>query len=175
MDFTNLSSLTIPEGDVVKIIIGDVVYWEKKTFADFNNLVPYALNTDGSVLDGKGYKTGYHWNSAILSEASAFTAIGFIPISGTVQHDIYVYGINFTGTSRNSFYLYNEAFYNLDGGLGLKDGFSNVIISSVAKLANNYFKIRTATYSTKVKYFTISGVTVSGITPIVTIDEPIFN
>lgn len=174
MDFSTLKGIEIPNGVVQNIKVNSSLLWEKSPEApSYIDLVPNALNKDGTILDGKGYRTGYYWNVGSLASASAFTAIGLIPISGTVQHDIYVYGINFTGTARNKFGVHGENFSNLNEAGSLKDGFTHSIVSSVTKLADNYFKIRTTTYSTKVKYFAISGVTVSGLTPIVTMDEPI--
>lgn len=175
IDFTGVKAITIPEGIVKKITrkSDGVVRWEKAPAFVYTDLVPTALATNGSVLDGVGYRRGANWNSSSLDSRSAFTAIGLIPIDGTITHDIYVYGLNFTGTPYNRYVLFNQSRSSLASSASVKEGFSSTYIASVTKLADNYFKITTKTYSTNVKYFAISAVTVDGIVPIVTMDEPI--
>lgn len=175
IDFTDVKAVTIPEGIVKKIIrkSDSVVLWEKAPTFVYTNLVPTALAKDGTVLDGVGYRRGATWNGSNLLDKSAFTAVGLMPIDGTVSHDIYVYGLDFSGTTYNRFGLFTDTFSNLAQTASLKAGFSDTYIESVTKLADNYFKITTKTYSNKVKYFAISAVTVSDIVPIVTLDEEI--
>lgn len=173
MNFSAIKSITIPEGNATKITSNGVVLWSAKP--KYTNLVPTALFTDGTIFDGIGYRRGVSWNgSNITDRNTAFTAIGLIPIIGTVVHDIYVYGLNFSGTTYNRLGLFGNDLRSIDAEAYLKDGHSGTYVSSVEKLADNYFKITTKAYSSKVKYFTICGVTISGVEPIVTIDEPIF-
>ena len=172
IDFSQVKAITIPEGSVKRIQSGSTVLWEQPK--KYTNLVPTALYTDGTILDGIGYRRGVSWLSGKLSTANtAFTAIGLIPIDGTVAHDIYVYGLNFSGTSYNQMPIYRSTLAVLDNSTGLKDGYSGAYVT-VTKLGTNYFKITNKKWSANPKYFAISGVTVSGVTPIVTIDEPIF-
>lgn len=171
--FSNTKSLTIPEGEVSKIESNGIVIWQKAPDIVYNDLVPTALYTDGAVFDGVGYRRGVAWTSSgALETADAFTAIGLIPIDGSVTHDLYVYGLDFSGTAKNRFVIFNSSFAPADSHVSLKDGYSG-IYATVTKLDENYFKITTKTYSSKIKYFSISGVTASGIKPIVTMDEPI--
>lgn len=172
-DFTLLTNLTIPEGEVAKIQSGDYILWEKKPMLEFTNLVPSAIFTDGTILDGVGYRLNAYWNSNVLTSKSQFTSIGFIPFDGTIVHDIYVYGLNFSGTNYNVFCVYDDVFKQLNGDVGIKDSYSGAVVSNVTKLSDNYFKITTNIFSSKVKYFALSGVTNDILTPIVTIDEPI--
>lgn len=171
MNFANVKSITIPEGKVKKITAGGVVIWEA---VSYTNLVPTAKYTDGTVLDGIGYRRGVSWNgNKLVTTNTAFTAIGFISFGdGTKAYDIYVYGLDFSGSTYNKFQVCDSSYNPLSAGNGIKDGFSNTVVT-VTKLADNYFKLSTPGYSSKVKTFIISGVTVDGITPIVTIDEPI--
>lgn len=171
--FSDLKSLVIPEGEVTKITAGGVVLWEKITMLPHNDLVPTGINTDGTILDGIGYRLGAFWNSTRIDPNDAFTAIGAMPFDGTSSHDIYVYGLNFSGTAYNKFILFDSAFTYLNGAVGVTDGTTVSGICTVQKLAENYYKITTGTFSTRVKYFAISGVTVDGVTPIVTLDQPI--
>ena len=175
--FTDLKALSIKEGEVTKITSGGVVLWEKISFLPHTNLVPTAKNKDGTTLDGVGYRRQCIWNGANISSGFAlFTAIGLIPFgNGTVQHDIYVYGLDFTGSSSNRYYVYGSTYNMMDGiTSGIKDGYASTgLVLSITKLGDHYYKFRTKAYSVNVKYFTISGVTVDGVTPIVTLDEPI--
>lgn len=96
-----------------------------------------------------------------------------MPIDGSISHDIYVYGLNFSGTTNNRFCLWSERLASIAESTKITEGFSGTYISSITKLGANYFKITTRTYSARVSYFTVAGVTISGLTPIVTMDEPI--
>ena len=150
---------------------GGVVLWEAPP--SYTDLVPTATDRNGNILDGIGYRRNAKWSSGALITQSSFTAIGLIPIEGTIQHDIYMYGLNFSGTSHNNYGVFSETTM-LGQDASIKDGHSGTYLEAVTKLGENYFKIRTKTYSDKVKFFVLSAVTVDGITPIVTIDEPIF-
>lgn len=177
--FTDLKALTIPNGEVTKITVGNTILWEKVSFLPHTDLVPTAKNTDGSILDGVGYRRKAIWNgNSVVSGYSLFTAIGLMPFgNGTVQHDIYVYGLDFTGSGSNRYYVYGASNNMLDGVTSnIKDGYtsSSGLILSIEKLGDHYYKFRTKAYSTSVKSFAISGVTVDGMTPIVTLDEPLF-
>lgn len=175
MNFVDVKSITIPEGDVTKITAGGVVIWEKVSALTYTDLVPTAIDkTTGSVLDGVGYRRGVHYSGSTMASNSACTCIGLIPIDGSAQHDIYLYGLNLTGTNKNAYVLWNASYSMMTATVSIKEGFSNTYIESITKLSDNYYKIRTKTYSTNVKYFAIGAVTVSGLTPVVTMDEPIF-
>ena len=172
IDFSKVKAVTIPEGSVKRIKCGSTVIWEKGPA--YTDLVPTAMATDGTILDGIGYRRGVSWSSdQLVTSNTAFTAIGLIPIDGTVAHDIYVYGLNFSGTTYNRMPLFNANRSNLTQSNGLKDGFNGTYVT-VTKLGTNYFKITNKIWSSNPKYFAISGVTISGVVPIVTIDEPIF-
>lgn len=177
MIFSSAKSITIPEGNVTKIAVGNTILWEKITAPTYTDLVPTAKYTDGSILDGVGYRRKITWNGNNLNAVNnAFTAIGLIAFgNGTVQHDIYVYGLDFSGSGSNRYYVYGASYNMLDGVISnLKDGYTSTgILLSVTKLGDHYYKFRSKAYSTSVKYFTISGVTVDGMIPVVTLDEPI--
>jgi hypothetical protein len=50
----------------------------------YTNLVPTAIDTDGSVFDGIGYRDGYRLSSSgSLSAQDGTTTTGFIPVTGT--------------------------------------------------------------------------------------------
>ncbi len=51
MDFANLKSLTIPEGEVSEISVDGVMIWK----GGGTNQVPISTDTDGSIFNGTGY------------------------------------------------------------------------------------------------------------------------
>lgn len=80
MDFSSVTAITIPNGEVTKIAIGDLVLWEAP--ASFKNWVPYSIDTDKSIFNGVGYvgKTRLSSSGATKS-ASRVSTTGFIPAS----------------------------------------------------------------------------------------------
>lgn len=146
----------------------------------YTNLVPTAKGMDGNVFNGVGYQRDFRWSSSnTLKESTGSTAIGCMPTMPSQSLTIYVYGLDFGGTTADLVVsgteISNGTFSN--GGYFsnlLEDGFTGTnFVSSVEKLADHYYKITTITVPSSHKYFAISGATVSGITPIVTLNEPI--
>ena len=112
MNFAQVKSLKIPEGEVTKIVVGGVVLWEKP--ASYKNWVKYSTEADGVTIynGGLGYKDGCRVRSG-GAEASSDTAscTGFIPF---VKGDkLYIYP-QFTGCNiQNAINFYNSARENL--------------------------------------------------------------
>lgn len=82
MDFSTLKSLTIPEGEVTKIAVGDTVLWEAITYT---NQVPISTDTDGSIFNGVGYIENKRLSSSggISDSAQQGSVVtGFIPWYG---------------------------------------------------------------------------------------------
>ena len=70
MNFANVKSITIPEGNVTKIQID-------------TNSVPTSIDTDGSILNGCGYQDGVRVGSTgELAEHTYCSATGFMPVVG---------------------------------------------------------------------------------------------
>lgn len=83
LDFTGVKAITIPEGNVKKITrkMDGALLWEK--VATYTNVLPLAINTDGTPYVGnngeKGYKTGWRINSSGAErEASGRCCTGLI-------------------------------------------------------------------------------------------------
>lgn len=78
IDFSNLKSLRIPEGEVVSISRqhNKELLWKNTTL----NWVPYSIDTDKSIYNGIGYKEGYRLSSSgeLKTQANS-VATGFIP------------------------------------------------------------------------------------------------
>lgn len=103
--FAVAKSISIPEGVVTKIEDGNgVVLWKKDVEpAGPVNLVPLAIDTDGSAYNGgKGYIDGYRINSSGNQVGYAGTALtGYMPCAGISDADtIYINGV----TVQNSTY-----------------------------------------------------------------------
>ena len=150
----------------------------------YNNLVPAAINLDGAIMDDNGtkcgYKRGYRWSSSnTLKEGASYTSIGLMPLPTTQSITVYVYGLDFTATTGDVIFactaISNGAVSN-NGNFSnlLKAGFTGAgWADEVEKLADNYWKITTTAAASSAKWFAISGTTVSGMTPVVSINEPI--
>lgn len=83
MDFANLKSLIIPEGEVASITVGGVVLWQ-----GYTNLVPTSTDTDGSIFNGVGYIENRRLSSSGGLSSSAqngSVTTGFIPINGALD------------------------------------------------------------------------------------------
>lgn len=79
MDFTTVKSLTIPEGEVVQISVGDTILWK----AGHTNLVPLSTEADDTTIynGGLGYKNGYRIRSGgAEGEEKNASHTGFIPL-----------------------------------------------------------------------------------------------
>lgn len=61
MDFSNVKSITIPEGKVKRILSGSTVLWQ----SGYTNLVPLSTEADDKTIynGGLGYKNGYRIRS----------------------------------------------------------------------------------------------------------------
>lgn len=78
MMFSDLKSLTIPEGEVTKIAVGGVTIWE-----NMKNWVKFSTEADGVTIynGGLGYKNGYRVRSGGAEAAlSGSSCTGFIPL-----------------------------------------------------------------------------------------------
>jgi hypothetical protein len=119
MDFTNLKSLTIPEGEVKEIYNGDVLLWKSGP----TNLVPLSTTEDGKTIynGGLGYKDGTRIRSGGAEADQAFTTCtGFIPF---VKGDkLYIYPPFTGGNTWNTVNFYDSTHTNLgqvtDSGAG---------------------------------------------------------
>ena len=75
MDFSKVKSLTIPEGNVVKIMSGDVVLWTKSSDVPVQEgRLLYLQNGEGSSSNTKVYNwsidTGITWRDVFLNSSS---------------------------------------------------------------------------------------------------------
>lgn len=148
MDFANLKSLTIPEGEVVSITVGGVEIWK----SGYTNLVPLSTEADGVTIynGGLGYKDGYRVRSGGAEATQNQTAItGYIPF---VKGDkLYIYP-PFVGANTSNTVNFYDGDFNCLGQYaspGVYYGF-----------CNSTFKPTDVNGATM---FDISNVTVSGV------------
>lgn len=148
IDFSQVKTVTIPEGIVTKIATEGKTLWEA---IKFTNQVPISIDTNGSIYNnGKGYKDGYRVRSGGLEAAQSFTSItGYIPYKKGDK--LYIYP-PFTGeNTSNTVNFFDGSFNNLGQvcDAGVYYGFCN------------------STFKTKVvdgvSVLDISAVTVSGV------------
>jgi hypothetical protein len=115
MDLSAYKSLKVGGIELVKLVIGGVVAWAKKTFT---NLVPLSTDTDGSIYNKTGYKDGVRLSSSggvSSSSQPAGTTTGFIPWGG--DSDILrLKGVEFLLASKNHSGHYYINFYNASKG-----------------------------------------------------------
>jgi hypothetical protein len=163
----------LEDGSIVDI--GELSFVPEVTYTD---LVPTAKGSDGSVLNGVGYKRDARWSTSagtLTTGVTGYTAIGLSPITGGKPLTVYVYGLELDGTSYSAL-IANKLLTGTvkDFSYKLTAGFTGTtFVSSVEKLANYYYKITTLATDSTAAYFALCGKTVSSMTPIVTLNEPI--
>lgn len=83
MIFANVTAITILEGNVTKIEANGAVLWQLAADGS-KNWVQYAIDTDGSLFNGCGYKDGYRVSSSgsIKYVDDSNTCTGYIKMSG---------------------------------------------------------------------------------------------
>lgn len=87
-DFSGVKAIAVPEGDVIRIELGDTLLWKREPV----NVVPQSIDTDGSIYEGTGYLEGYRVSSSGALKAQTNTVTtGFI--AATPAHKIRMSGI----------------------------------------------------------------------------------
>lgn len=107
MDFANLKSLTIPEGEVKEISLYGVVLWK-----GYTNQVPISTDTDGSIFNGTGYKENVRLSSSGGISGSAqngSVTTGFIPFPDGDKTVIRMKGVEWL----NAYSKYSGHYYIL--------------------------------------------------------------
>lgn len=118
IDFSGIKKLTIGGVELKLLFINGVQVWKSGP----TNLVPTAIDTDGSIYNGVGYKAGYRYNSSGNIVAYPQTTMtGFMLCNGVNDgFDVYCKGFDFT----------NDNLYN---GIAFFDDDFNILFSSRIK------------------------------------------
>lgn len=115
--FSNVKSITIPEGAVTKIEVSGKTLWQVEaegTEPLKGNLVPLSIDTDGSIYNGTGYADGYRISSNGAIKTQTGTALtGFMPCDGINDATI----IRMKGAEFNSSLYTGLGLYDADFGL----------------------------------------------------------
>lgn len=139
MDFANLKSLTIPEGEVKEIYGGDVLLWKG---VSYTNLLPLSTKADSNAIyggdyDGNGVNDGYQKNTRIGSDgtdrtgATGIYATGYIPVKfGDV---VYFENCQILKNATNNY----VAFYGADK-IPLKKG-TTAIVRAITYVMESYW------------------------------------
>lgn len=133
IDFSKVTELRIPEGFVKQILVGEGLIWKSSTSY---NLVPYAIDTDGSIYNDTGFMDGWRLNSSgVPTEYATACHIGYIRCVkgqiirtigntgniGNAGNTLSCYDSNFTFLSSQPIYYLgaNTLKYTDDDGDGL--------------------------------------------------------
>lgn len=150
---------------------------------DVTNLVATAKDYNGNILNGVGYavdsklnatvNTTYTAEMAIATATDGYTTVGVMSGLENTSVTLYVYGLDFIGKVGNKIATYSSSMQCRYTKESLTDGSSDDKLT-VTKLADHYYKI-TLNFVSNIRNVALSGTTVSGLTPIVTNNEPILN
>lgn len=150
MDFSNVKAITIPEGVVKKIVVGNVVLWEEP--ASYKNWVLYSTESDGVTIynGGKGYKDGIRVRSGGAEASQHISAVtGYIPFKKGDKAYIYP---RFTGQNTSNAINFYDGSFNCLGQI--------TDSGAVYGFCTKAFK---TTVVNGVSVLDISAVTVSGV------------
>lgn len=110
MAFSNIKAITIPEGVVKKISVGNSIIWEEPS--SYKNWVPYSIDTDGSIFNGTGWigKTRLS-SSGATKDANYASVTGYIPAkAGDVVRIAGTYWLSSDYQSTNYVCTYDSNF-----------------------------------------------------------------
>lgn len=129
MDFANLKSLTIPEGEVAEITCNGVVLWQAILFT---NQVPISTDTDGSIFNKVGYIENRRLSSSGGLSGSAqngSVTTGFIPWYGDTTI-LRIKGVEWLNATPNYGGHYYIMFYDANKkSQGVNDYMSSQVVS----------------------------------------------
>ena len=177
MDFANLKSLTIPEGEVAEITCNGVLLWK----GGYTNLVPLSTEADGKTIynNGLGYKNRYRVRSSGAEAASNTSAcVGFIKATAGDIVRLSGYDVKNTAGAQNAINVYdgnrtnlgqivgnNTISYGCFNGTGIN--WDDVI----AEGNGVYYWVIPSGYG--IEYIRVTGYTNDGSKMIVTVNEEI--
>lgn len=145
MDLSAYKSLRINGVELVRLVIGGVVAWAKKTFT---NQVPLSTDTDGSIYNGVGYKDNTRLSSSgsVSGSAQAGSATtGFMPC--TAYDIIRLKGATWLGNTGHYYVHYYDANKKYIGGFaasayaGNYDRFTSVTYDAASGVTTFYNKM----------------------------------
>ena len=164
----------------IEAVTGDIVITavaeEKAVTPSYTNLLPKAINADGTPYNGgKGYKSGYKMSTSSGNESATTDAYcsGFMPISD-IYDEIYVKNVTLSNTANvNNFVFYDANKTKI--GVGTANGTAGAFNVNVTDKGNGVYQCSPQSWLTtsmSVAFFRFS---CGGITDetIVTVNEEI--
>ena len=114
--FANLKTLSIPEGDVVKIECNGAVLWELSS-GEPKNWLNYAIDATGQIFNGVGYEKAKRIRSGgATGDADYGGVTGYIPVKAndTIRfadsNELILWNTPTAGTSCTAVGYYNSKF-----------------------------------------------------------------
>lgn len=169
MDFKNVKSITIPEGNVKKIMAGSVVLWEEAQ--KYINQLPISKDVNGNIYNSIGYKAGYRISASGEEKTSTLHSItGYIPF--TYGDTLYGTADTIAGNTGNgniAAYTSNHTFiqgvyFNNSYGMITTDDNGVWAFNPVGKSGDSNFA--------KMAYVRVTGTTFTDAS-IITVNQPI--
>lgn len=176
MDFSNLKSLTIPEGEVTEITCNGVVLWK----GGYTNLVPLSTEADGKTIynGGLGYKSGYRVRSGGAEAGAEASCTGFISVKPLSV--VRVGGCTFAANTRSAINVSDSTFTNLGqmvgnavSGYGIMQEAANTPYNRDSVVQKDNYWEWVVPPDDRIAYIRVTGETPDGSQLIVTVDEEI--
>lgn len=76
MDFSGFKRLIIDGIELKQLFINGIQVWKG---VSYTNQIPISTDTDGSIYNGKGYRTGYYDNNGNIGFSASTDLTGLIP------------------------------------------------------------------------------------------------
>lgn len=161
--------MTIPEGEVQRLSIGDRTVWERPN--TYTNLVPTATDKDGNIIGCQNgvYLSSTDWDT-VTSDAACVTT-GYMPFAYTANDGmptVYVKGVTID-TSKSHV---RGCFYNASKSPAWAWASSTRANVEVEQLGDRYYKLTLTQTRLNLGYMRFSFLG-TGENLIVTVDEPI--
>ena len=181
INFANLKSLTISEGNVKSIAINGVTVWgggsTDPVVPTFENLLPKAQDiSSDSPFNGTGYMMNKYLSSSspFYSSGKANEWVtGCIPY--TVDKPIYIKGVSFTTASHDRMYFFTDKATRV--APGINNGTTGLATYfTIEQLGTDYHKltpISGAGLSSQTQWVRMSFTTGTPDNVIITVDEEI--
>lgn len=120
----------LPDGMIYAYMLTEVEV--ESGGGDYTNILPLAVNTDGTPYVGnngeKGYKTGWRLNSSLLEkEQSGMCCTGYLPITPGTTGTLRFKNITVSGTSGGYIYAFKSDF---SSGIGANSLFESTLSNS---------------------------------------------
>lgn len=170
MDFSGFKRLIIDGIELKQLFINGIQVWKG---VSYTNQIPISTDTDGSIYNGKGYRTGYYDNNGNVGLNTTTDLSGFIPCK--IGDVVRLKNVKYDGSNssaRLTFYKPDKTY------IGQVTSNSSWIMNNIFKAetdaSGNYVKItiNSHTATTGCGFFRISANEINS-SSIITVNEEI--